>query len=93
MIELIKQSILNAKGQHVVSAATISAGATGKVIEPETLTLWAEFMEFASDSAILSGLAFTLYLFYREYRKNELDKINLQLARIKLAREDHREEL
>ena len=93
MIELIKQSILNAKGQHVVSAATISAGATGKVIEPEVITLWAEVMEVASDGAIIAGLAFTLYLFYREYQKNELDKVNLQIARIKLAREDKRGEL
>ena len=89
---IIVSSLAQNPVQHAVSAATISAGAVGKYKETIEVDLYANFMGYASDIAIVAGLVLTISLIYGAYKANELRDIDIEIAKIKLAKESRRGE-
>ncbi len=88
---LIGHSFVQNPVQHVVSVATVSAGAAGKMVsDPESLSLWDGAVSISSDLAIFAGLLLTCVLIFRQYRADQIDKATLRKLNIDIAMNSRR---
>jgi hypothetical protein len=91
MAEIFKiavESIVQQPLNHVVSAATISAGVTEKIVKTDVVSAWDQTISAFGDAAVIIAPLFTLFLFYRAWKHDRLDT---KLKLIKIANEGRRE--
>ena len=88
---IIVSSLAQNPVQHAVSAATISAGAVGKYKESIEVDVYASFMGYASDIAIVAGLVLTVSLIYGAYKADKLRDLNIELTKLQIAKEGRRD--
>ena len=88
---IITHSLAQNPVQHVVSASTVSAGVTGKIIsDPESISAWDSAVSLSSDLAIFAGLFLTCFLIFRAYRADQIDRATLRKLNIDIAESGRR---
>ena len=88
---LIGASLAQNPIQHVVSAVTVTAGATGKMIsDPDPISWWDSAVGLSNDLAIFAGLFLTCYLIFRAYRADQIDRATLRKLNIEIAEKGRR---
>lgn len=88
---IIYHSLAQNPVQHAISAATVSAGAGGKVFsDPNSISWWDSAVSLSSDLAILAGLFLTCFLIFRAYRADQIDRATLRKLNIDIAEQGRR---
>ena len=88
---VISHSLAQNPVQHVISVATVSAGAAGKMIsDPNPISWWDSAVSISSDLAIFAGLFLTCYLIFRAYRADQIDRATLRKLNIDIAEQGRR---